>query len=63
MALPTNPTTWSQSASLPSRPFGRSDDVELYEEDEAFVLSIEIEGRSASGSAVERPFFVFIATA
>lgn len=45
MALPTNPAdTWSQSASLPSRLFGRSDDVELYEEDEAFVLSIEMPG-------------------
>jgi hypothetical protein len=41
MALLTNPAnTWNQSASLPSRPFGRSDDVELYEEDEAFVLSM-----------------------
>lgn len=45
MALPTNPaSTWNQSASLPSRLFGSSDDVELYEEDEAFVLSIEMPG-------------------
>jgi HSP20 family protein len=45
VALPTNPaSTWSQSSNVPSRLFGSSDDVELYEEDEAFVLAIEMPG-------------------
>lgn len=47
MALPTSPAhAWTQSIDLPSRLFGRvsNDDVELYEEDEEFVLSIEMPG-------------------
>jgi HSP20 family protein len=46
MALPTtDPNTWTQSLDLPSRLFGTGgDDYELYEEDDAFVLSVEMPG-------------------
>lgn len=46
MALPrTAPSTWIQGMDFPSRMFetGRSD-YELYEEDEEFVLSVELPG-------------------
>jgi HSP20 family protein len=46
MALPTNPaSSWLQSTDFPSRLFetGR-DDYELYEEDDEFVLSVEMPG-------------------
>jgi HSP20 family protein len=46
MALPTNPaSSWFQRSGLPSRLFEMgSDDYELYEEDEEFVLSVELPG-------------------
>jgi HSP20 family protein len=45
MALPTSPNTWTQSLDLPSRLFGTGgDDYELYEEEGAFVLSVEMPG-------------------
>ncbi|MFB6299726.1 MAG: Hsp20/alpha crystallin family protein [Halobacteriales archaeon] len=46
MALPRSPTSsWFQDIDLPSRLFetGR-DDYELYEEDDEFVLSVEMPG-------------------
>jgi HSP20 family protein len=46
MALPTTPvSSWMQGMDLPSKLFesGR-DDYELYEEDGAFVLSVELPG-------------------
>ncbi|MFB6112170.1 MAG: Hsp20/alpha crystallin family protein [Halobacteriaceae archaeon] len=46
MALPTSsPDTWTQSLDFPSRLFGTgSDDYELYQEDNEFVLSVEMPG-------------------
>ncbi len=45
MPLPTSPaSSWVQSTDFPSRLFGQSDDYELYEEDEEFVLSVELPG-------------------
>ena len=46
MALPTpTPSSWVQDIELPSRLFGRGlDDYELYEEDDEFVLSVEMPG-------------------
>ncbi|GAA0673378.1 Hsp20/alpha crystallin family protein [Natronoarchaeum mannanilyticum] len=46
MALPTGPTgSWFQSTDLPSRLFeGSRSDYELYEEDDEFVLSVELPG-------------------
>ena len=46
MALPTTPaSSWMQDFDLPSRVFGiGTDDYELYEEDNEFVLSIEMPG-------------------
>ncbi|MDY6769168.1 MAG: Hsp20/alpha crystallin family protein [Candidatus Nanohaloarchaea archaeon] len=48
MALlsPTVADRWTQGIGLPSKLFSgtRSDDTELYEEDDAFVLSIEMPG-------------------
>lgn len=46
MALPRNPaTSWLQGMDMPSRLFeyGR-DDYELYEEDDQFVLTVEMPG-------------------
>ncbi|MFB6196747.1 MAG: Hsp20/alpha crystallin family protein [Halobacteriaceae archaeon] len=46
MALPTNPaSSWMQGTDLPSQLFelGR-DDFELYEEEDEFVLSVEMPG-------------------
>lgn len=46
----TTPSSWTQSLDLPSRLFpgglfgGAFDGVELYEEDEAFVLTVEMPG-------------------
>lgn len=46
MPLPTSPTTsWVQGLDLPSPVFGTgSDDYELYEQDDEFVLSIDLPG-------------------
>jgi HSP20 family protein len=46
MALPTSPTSsWFQSTDFPSRLFETSQsDYELYEEDDEFVLSVELPG-------------------
>ena len=46
MALPTTPaSSWMQDFDLPSQVFGiGTDDYELYEEDDEFVLSIEMPG-------------------
>ena len=47
MALPTDPTSsWMQGLDFPSRIFGDagSTDYELYEEDEEFVLTVEMPG-------------------
>ena len=47
MVLPTRPTsTWFQDLDVPSRLFRNAgeDEVELYEEDGEFVLSIEMPG-------------------
>lgn len=45
MALPTSPAnTWSRSLDLPSRLFGTDTEYELYEEEDAFVLHIEMPG-------------------
>lgn len=46
MALPTSPvSSWTQSLDLPSRLFGQgSTDVELYEDDGEFVLTVELPG-------------------
>jgi HSP20 family protein len=47
MALPTGPTSsWMQGLDFPSRVFedAGSTDYELYEEDEEFVLSVEMPG-------------------
>jgi HSP20 family protein len=44
--LPTTntPSTWTSGIDLPSRLFGADGDYELYEEDGAFVLSVEMPG-------------------
>lgn len=46
MALPTGPTSsWLQNTGFPNRLFETgSNDYELYEEDEEFVLSVEMPG-------------------
>jgi HSP20 family protein len=46
MALPTSPTSsWLQSTGFPNRLFETgSNDYELYEEDDEFVLSVEMPG-------------------
>jgi HSP20 family protein len=46
MALPTGPTSsWLQSTGLPNRLFETGgNDYELYEEDDEFVLSVEMPG-------------------
>ncbi len=46
MPLPTTPTSsWTGSFDLPSRLFGRGEqDVELYEDEDAFVLTVEMPG-------------------
>lgn len=46
MALPTGPTSsWLQSTGFPSRLFETTrNDYELYEEDDEFVLSVEMPG-------------------
>ena len=46
MALPTTtPSSWMRSFDLPSRLFETgSDDYELYEEDDEFVLNVELPG-------------------
>lgn len=46
MALPTSPTSdWTQRMDFPSRLFGtQGRDFELYEQDDAFVLTIELPG-------------------
>ena len=46
MPTPTTPAnSWIQSMDFPSQVFGQSgDDYELYEEDDQFVLSIELPG-------------------
>ncbi|MFB6161267.1 MAG: Hsp20/alpha crystallin family protein [Haloferacaceae archaeon] len=47
MALPTTaPNSWMQSLDVPSRLFGElaGDDYELYEEDDEFVLSVDMPG-------------------
>ncbi|PSQ01280.1 molecular chaperone Hsp20 [Halobacteriales archaeon QS_4_69_31] len=46
MALPTDPSSsWFQSTEFPSRLFeSSSSDYELYEEDDEFVLSVEMPG-------------------
>ena len=44
----TNPSSWRQSLDLPSQLFGEgytgSSDYDLYEEDDEFVLSIDVPG-------------------
>ncbi|MFO7926281.1 MAG: Hsp20/alpha crystallin family protein [Halobacteriota archaeon] len=54
MALPTSPTTsWMQSLDFPSQLFGTGrNDYELYEEDDEFVLSVEMPGFDADGITV-----------
>jgi HSP20 family protein len=44
--VPLSPSTsWTQSTDFPSRLFGTgSDDYELYEEDDEYVLSVEMPG-------------------
>lgn len=46
MALPTSPTNdWTGSLDFPSRLFGfGSTDFELYEQDDEFVLTVELPG-------------------
>ncbi|MFB6072560.1 MAG: Hsp20/alpha crystallin family protein [Halobacterium sp.] len=48
MALPTTDSSWMQSLDLPSRRFGErgfgGSDYELYEEDDEFVLSVDMPG-------------------
>jgi HSP20 family protein len=46
MALPTNPaTSWTQGLDFPSQLFeAGSNDYELYEEDDEFVLTVEMPG-------------------
>ncbi|MFW6018292.1 MAG: Hsp20/alpha crystallin family protein [Halapricum sp.] len=45
MALPNPATSWMQGLDLPSRLFETSgNDYELYEEDDEFVLSVELPG-------------------
>ncbi|QLG60858.1 Hsp20/alpha crystallin family protein [Halorarum salinum] len=46
MALPTSPTSnWTRSLDLPYRLFGTGGgDYELYEEDDDFVLTVELPG-------------------
>ena len=46
MALPSDPaSSWMQGLGLPSRIFGdASTDYELYEEDDEFVLTVELPG-------------------
>ncbi len=45
MALPTTPSSWFEQFDLPDSLFGAGrDDYELYEEDDAFVLSVELPG-------------------
>ena len=48
MALPTTPaSSWLQDMDLPSRLFGDAgfgNDYELYEEDDEFVLTVELPG-------------------
>jgi len=46
MALPTDPTSsWMQGLEFPSRIFGDGrTDYELYEEDDEFVLAVEMPG-------------------
>ena len=46
MALPrTPPSSWVQGVDFPSQLFEfGSDDYELYEEDDQFVLTIEVQG-------------------
>jgi HSP20 family protein len=46
MALPTTPaSSWLQGTEFPSRLFERgTDDYELYEEDDEFVLTVELPG-------------------
>jgi HSP20 family protein len=49
MALPRTSDSWLQSIDLPSRLLGHSrDDYELYEEDDEFVLSVEMPGFDTS---------------
>ncbi len=54
MALPTRPTnSWMQSLDFPSRLFGTgSNDYELYEKDDEFVLSVEMPGFDAEEISV-----------
>jgi len=45
MALPSPATSWMQGLDFPSRVFETgSNDYELYEEDDEFVLSVELPG-------------------
>ena len=46
MALPTTPaSSWTQRSGFPSRLFATGrEDYELYEQDDAFVLSVEMPG-------------------
>ena len=46
MALPTSPaSSWTQRTGFPSRLFASGgDDYELYEQDDEFVLSVELPG-------------------
>ncbi len=46
MAFPPTPNTWMQGLDVPSRLFGEagSTDYELYEEDDEFVLTIDMPG-------------------
>ncbi|WP_435180236.1 Hsp20/alpha crystallin family protein [Halorussus sp. AFM4] len=49
MALPTSPaSSWMQNLDLPSRLFGQDsfggNDYELYEEDDEFVLTVDMPG-------------------
>ncbi len=45
MAMPTPANTWTQGLDFPSRLFETGgNDYELYEEDDEFVLSIELPG-------------------
>lgn len=45
MPLPTTPDSWLEQFDLPASPFGTGrGNYELYEEDDAFTLSVEMPG-------------------
>jgi HSP20 family protein len=53
MALPTTPSSWIEQFDLPNRLFETgTDDYELYEADDEFVLSVEMPGFDADEISV-----------